>query len=150
MYVSLSLNLLDVNSMSENYPQTIFTYNDLPDIFFIDEYHRSSILSAMNSIETLEDVVKLYKFTKIIHDNIIHKLRSIIRPIMKFMEYAQVTSFEIPHDLNEDLFLLVLEHRRYSQIFKFNDRFDIYSQEEDLLDSYTYSPSNGYFEWLTN
>ncbi len=150
MYVSLSLILLDVNSMSENYPQTIFTYDNLPDIFFIDEFHRSSIIGALNSIETLEDVVKLYRFTKIIHDNIIYKLRSIIRPIMKIMEYAQITSFEIPQDLNEDLFLLLFEHRRYSQIFKFDDRFDVYSQEEDLLDSYTYSASNGYFEWLTN
>ena len=150
MYISFSLILLDVNSMSENFPKTIFYYNDLPDLFFIDEFHKSSIFNALNTFESIEDIVKLYRFTKIIHDNIIYKLRSIIRPILKMMEYAQITSFKIPEFLNEDLFLLMFEHRRYSQIIKFNEKFDIYSQEEQLLNSYNYSSLDGHFEWLTN
>lgn len=135
--------------MDKNFPKTIFYYNDLPDLFFIDEYHKSSIFNAFNSFEKLEEIVKLFRFTKIIHDNIIYKLRDIIRPILKMMEYAQVTSFKMPEDLNEDLFLLMFEHRRYSQIIKYDEIFDIYSQEEKLLNSYAYSQSNGHFEWLT-
>ena len=150
MYLSFSLILLDNSHEFEEIPKTIFTSLKLPEEFFVDEFHRMAIQSAMYDIETLEDVVKLFKFTKVIHDNVVYKLRRIIRPILKAMDFAQVKSFKIPKYLNVELFLLLFEHRRYSQIYKYNYNYDIYAQNENLLDSYSYYPSNGYFEWLSD
>lgn len=149
MYISFSLMLLEYSHEFENSPKTVFTSLRLPDELFLDEYHRVSIQSALSDLITLEDVVKLYKFTKVVHDNVVYQLRRIVRPVLKAMDYAQIKSSNIPKYLDEELFLLLFEHRRYSQIFRYNDNYDIYSQDEDLLDSYSYYPKNGNFEWLT-
>jgi len=142
--------LLENSHEFENHPKTIFTGNDLPDEFFVDDFHRMSIEAAISNIMTLEDLIKLFKFTKVIHDNVVYKLRNIVRPVLQAMNFAQIKSFKIPKDLDEELFLLLFEHRRYSQIYRYNDKYDVYSQEEQLLDSYSYYPSNGHFEWLSN
>lgn len=150
MYISFSLMLLENSHTFEDHPKTIFTAQNLPDEFFIDEFHKASIQSALNEILSLEDVIKLFKFTKAIHDNVVYKLRHIVRPVLDAMEFARIKSFKVPKDLDEELFLLIFEHRRYSQIYRYNNNYDVYSQDERLLDSYSYYPSNGYFEWLTN
>ena len=142
--------LLENSHTFEENPKMIFTSSKLPDEFFIDEFHRGSIQAALNGILTLEDVIKLFKFAKVIHDNVVYKLRNIVRPVLKAMDFARIKSFKVPKDLDEDLFLLLFEHRRYSQIYRYNNNYDVYSQDEDLLDSYSYYPSNGHFEWLSN
>jgi hypothetical protein len=141
--------LLENSHDFDKYPKTIFTSFNLPMEFFVDEFHQASIINALNDVNTLEDVVKLFKFAKVIHDSIVYKLRNIVRPVLRGMDFAQIRSFKVPKELSEELFLLIFEHRKYSQIYKYNNTYDIYSQDERLLDSYSYYPSSGDFEWLT-